>query len=71
MNILVAEDEIGISKFLKQGLEEENYTVTLASDGELALRLALEQHFDLLMLDWMLPKLSGIEVCRSFRKANQ
>ncbi len=71
MNIIVAEDEIGISNFLKQGLEEENYTVTLASEGELALRLDLAQHFDLMLLDWMLPKLSGIEVCRSFRKANQ
>ncbi|PZQ78755.1 MAG: DNA-binding response regulator, partial [Flavobacterium johnsoniae] len=68
MNILVAEDEIGISNFLKQGLEEENYTVTVASDGEKALRLALSQPFDLLLLDWMLPKLSGIEVCKSFRK---
>jgi len=71
MNILVAEDEIGISNFLKQGLEEENYTVTVASDGEKALRLALSQPFDLLLLDWMLPKLSGIEVCRSFRKSGR
>lgn len=71
MNILVAEDEIGISNFLKQGLEEENYTVTVASDGEKALRLALSQSFDLLLLDWMLPKLSGIEVCRSFRKSGR
>ncbi len=71
MNILVAEDEIGISNFLKQGLEEENYTVTVASDGEKALRLALSQHFDLLLLDWMLPKLSGIEVCQSFRKSGR
>lgn len=71
MNILVAEDEIGISNFLKQGLEEENYTVTVASDGEKALRLALSQPFDLLLLDWMLPKLSGIEVCKSFRKTGR
>lgn len=71
MNILVAEDEIGISNFLKQGLEEENYMVTVASDGEKALRLALSQPFDLLLLDWMLPKLSGIEVCRSFRKSGR
>lgn len=71
MNILVAEDEIGISNFLKQGLEEENYIVTVASDGEKALRLALSQSFDLLLLDWMLPKLSGIEVCRSFRKSGR
>lgn len=71
MNILVAEDEIGISNFLKQGLEEENYTVTIASDGEKALRLALAQPFDLLLLDWMLPKLSGIEICKSFRKTGR
>lgn len=71
MNILVAEDEIGISNFLKQGLEEENYTVTVASDGEKALRLALSHSFDLLLLDWMLPKLSGIEICKSFRKSGR
>lgn len=71
MNILIAEDEIGISNFLKQGLEEENYKVTVANDGEKALQFALKQNFDLLLLDWMLPKLSGIEICASFRKNNK
>lgn len=71
MNILIAEDEIGISNFLKQGLEEEHYAVTVAGDGEKALQLALRQKFDLLLLDWMLPKLSGIEVCMSFRKIDK
>jgi len=71
MNILIAEDEIGISNFLKQGLEEENFKVTVANDGQKALQFALKQNFDLLLLDWMLPKLSGIEICASFRKNNK
>jgi DNA-binding response OmpR family regulator len=71
VKILIVEDEAGISKFLKQGLEEENYTVTIASDGREGLRLALQQHFDLLVLDWMLPHVKGIDVCIEFRKKNQ
>lgn len=71
MNILIAEDEIGISNFLKQGLEEEHYKVTIANNGENALELAFKNNFDLLLLDWMMPKLSGLEVCMSFRKINK
>lgn len=71
MNILIAEDEIGISNFLKQGLEEENFQVTVVNNGEKALELALKNNFDLLLLDWVMPKLSGIEVCKSFRKINK
>jgi len=67
MRILVIEDEPGIYNFLKQGLEEESYAVDVAEDGKKGLQLALTGAYDLLLLDWMVPGLSGIEVCRKFR----
>jgi two-component system, OmpR family, copper resistance phosphate regulon response regulator CusR len=67
MKILIVEDEPGISNFLKQGLEEESYLVDVAEQGKLGLELALSGDYDLLLLDWMLPGLSGIEICRQFR----
>jgi DNA-binding response OmpR family regulator len=70
MHILIVEDEKGIVDFLKQGLEEENYTVSTASDGIEGLKKALELPVDLILLDWMLPKMQGIEVCRNIRKEN-
>jgi two-component system, OmpR family, copper resistance phosphate regulon response regulator CusR len=69
MRILIIEDEPGISSFLKQGLEEESYAVDVADEGKTGLQLALSGEYDLLLLDWMLPGLSGIEICRQFRKA--
>jgi DNA-binding response OmpR family regulator len=70
MHILIIEDEKGIVDFLKQGLEEENYTVSTAFDGVDGLQKALELPVDLILLDWMLPKMQGIEVCRNIRKEN-
>ncbi|WP_339866068.1 response regulator transcription factor [uncultured Algoriphagus sp.] len=68
MRILVVEDEPGISSFLKQGLEEESYSVDIAVNGEQGLQMALSGEYDLLLLDWMLPLKSGVEVCLEFRK---
>jgi len=68
MNILIVEDEPGIYNFLKQGLEEESFQVKIAEDGKKGLTMALTGDFDLLLLDWMVPGLSGIEICRTFRK---
>ncbi|MRX62870.1 response regulator transcription factor [Maribacter luteus] len=68
MRILIVEDEPGISNFLKQGLEEESYAVDIAEEGTKGLQLALSGEYDLLLLDWMLPGVSGIEICRLFRK---
>ncbi|WP_298396458.1 response regulator transcription factor [Flavobacterium sp.] len=70
MKILIVEDEKGISDFLQQGLEEEGYEITVASDGKLGLELAISNKPDLILLDWMLPKLPGIEVCKEFRKTD-
>ena len=67
MHILIVEDEKGIVDFLKQGLEEENYTISTAYDGADGLKKALELPIDLVLLDWMLPKMQGIEVCKNIR----
>jgi two-component system copper resistance phosphate regulon response regulator CusR len=71
MRILVIEDEKGISGFLKEGLEEEGFAVDTASDGVTGLEFANTNDYDLLLLDWMLPGMSGIEVCTGFRKKNK
>ncbi|MFN8921745.1 MAG: response regulator transcription factor, partial [Sphingobacteriia bacterium] len=68
MRILVVEDEAGIAAFLKQGLEEEAYAVDVYPDGRQGLDIALSGVYDLLLLDWTLPGLSGLELCRRFRK---
>ncbi len=71
MKILIVEDEVGISNFLKQGLEEEGYEISLAFNGLEGLDLATNNQFDLILLDWMLPKLPGIEVCKGIREKNK
>lgn len=68
MRILIVEDEPGISNFLKQGLEEEAFAVDVADNGKEGLELALSGNYDLLLLDWMLPGMSGIELTRQFRR---
>ncbi len=66
-HVLVVEDEEALSEALKYNLEKEGYSVALATDGEEALILAEERKPDLILLDWMLPKAPGIEVCRRLR----
>lgn len=70
MKILIIEDEPGIISFLRQGLEEEGFEVKACTDGEKGLQLMLEETADLVLLDWMLPSMPGIEVCRRFRLQN-
>lgn len=69
-HILIVEDEIGISNFLKQGLEEENFIVTTACNGVDGLEKATHAKVDLILLDWMLPKMSGLAVCKAIRAQN-
>jgi heavy metal response regulator len=71
MRILVVEDEKKVARFIQQALEEERYTVDVAFDGEEGERLALEQPYDLLVLDVMLPKKSGVELTRTHRAAGR
>lgn len=65
--IIVVEDEAPIAELLKYNLESEGYEAVMASDGEEASLLLAEQTFDLAILDWMVPKVSGIELCRRLR----
>lgn len=67
MHILIVEDEQGIIQFLKQGLEEEGFTISSATDGLQGLNLIKNNSFDLILLDWMLPKMTGLELCKSIR----
>lgn len=68
MNILIVEDEPGIYNFLKEGLEEEGYGITIASDGIKGVEKFFHSKPDLVLLDWMLPGLHGIDVCKEIRK---
>lgn len=65
--ILIVEDEANIARFLELELKHEGYEVDKAPDGRMGLQKALEGNFDLILLDIMLPGLSGIEVCRRVR----
>ena len=67
MKILLVEDEPKVAAFLHQGLTEQHHTVDLAADGLLGLRLGLAGGYDLIILDTLLPGLSGLEVCRQVR----
>lgn len=71
MHILIVEDELGIVQFLKQGLQEEGYQVTTANDGSKGFELVQDQKFDLILLDWMLPKINGLDLCKAIRIKDQ
>ena len=70
MRILIVEDEKGIANFLRDGLKEEGFAVDVAADGKKGLELSIENDYDVVLLDWMLPGVSGIEICRQIRKKN-
>ncbi len=66
--VLIVEDEDALATLLKYNLDKEGHEVAVASDGEEALVTIDERLPDLVVLDWMLPKVSGIEVCRRLRQ---
>ncbi|HLZ74997.1 phosphate regulon transcriptional regulator PhoB [Phenylobacterium sp.] len=70
-HILVVEDEDSLATLLQYNLQKEGYDIAVAGDGEEALMLVDERLPDLIVLDWMLPKVSGIEVCRRLRQRNE
>ncbi|PJF38945.1 MAG: DNA-binding response regulator [Phototrophicales bacterium] len=69
--ILVIEDEANIAQFLERGLIYEGYRVDVAYDGQSGLSMARDNPPDLVILDWMLPGIDGIEVCRRLRAASE
>ncbi|WP_349409710.1 response regulator transcription factor [Pseudalkalibacillus sp. SCS-8] len=69
--MLIVEDDFHVAQFIQLEMEHEGYTVDLSTDGEEALKKVREDSFDLIILDWMLPSLSGLEVCRRIRKSSQ
>jgi len=68
MRILVVEDEVKMAGLLKRGLEEEGYAVDVANTGANGLWAATENEYDAIVLDLMLPDLSGLEICRRLRR---
>ena len=64
------EDEQNVASFLKKGLEEEFYTVDVAEAGGDGLAMATSKEYDCIILDVMLPEMSGIEICKKLRSAN-
>lgn len=70
MRILVVEDEHKIAQAIKKGLEQDNFTVDLAFDGEEGYDLASTEDYSVIILDLMLPKMDGVTVCKNLRKDN-
>lgn len=66
--VLIVEDDVNISTFEKDYLEANSFYVETATDGETGLQMAIEKDFDLVLLDIMLPRLDGLEVCRKIRE---
>ena len=66
--ILIVEDEAGLVTLLKYNLEKQGYETTTVMDGNEVLRTALTEKPDLILLDWMLPNVAGIDLCREMRK---
>jgi heavy metal response regulator len=70
MRVLIIEDEKKVAGFLKNGLKEEGYAVDEAFDGQAGFDMAVENEYDLIILDLMLPGLDGIAVCKKLREQN-
>src|ERR1035437_6939345 len=69
-NIVVVEDEVGLNNLIQKELLAEGHTVRQAFDGQTALRMVEEAAPQLVILDWMLPGLDGLSVCRQLRQSN-
>ena len=67
MKILVIEDEQRVAGLIQKGLEEQSFEVTLAYDGEFGKRLAFSNEYDLIITDIILPKVSGIDLCKEVK----
>lgn len=65
--ILIIEDEINIINFIRQGLEEEGYKILVAYDGQTGIEMLHNNHIDLVILDIIIPKINGFDVCKKIR----
>ncbi|MCA6379646.1 MAG: response regulator [Cytophagales bacterium] len=70
MKILLIEDEVKTAHYLKKGLEENGFEVESAMDGKIGLHLALENSYQLVIMDIILPGMDGREICKTLRKAS-
>lgn len=70
MEILIVEDEPRVASLIKRGLEEQDFKVTLAFDGEMGKKLALSKTYDLIIMDIILPKINGLDLCKEIRDAH-
>jgi len=70
MEILIVEDEPRVASLIKRGLEEQDFKVTLAFDGEMGKKLALSKTYDLIIMDIILPKINGLDLCKEIRAAH-
>jgi len=68
VNILLVEDEPKVAAFIRKGLEEQFHKVTLAYDGNMGRKLALEEDFELVILDVVLPHVNGFDLCKQIRQ---
>lgn len=68
--IILIEDETSVVSFIKKGLQENGYEISVAFDGLTGAKLVKENDFDLVILDIMLPEMNGLEVCKEIRKTN-
>lgn len=68
--ILLIEDEVHVISFIKKGLTEENFEVSVALNGDMGLEMALKNHYNLILLDIMLPDKNGIDICKELRRNN-
>lgn len=68
MKVLIVEEDIAIAKPLKEELEKQQLVVDITDDGETAWQMHQSEQYDLVLVDWMLPKLDGIELCRRMRE---
>ena len=66
--ILLVEDEVNIASFIERGLKEFGHSVSVANDGDAGWELIRQEAFDLLILDIIMPKMNGLELCRLYRQ---
>ena len=70
-NIILIEDESSVVSFIKKGLQELEYEISVALDGSTGIKMVENNDFDMIILDIMLPDINGLEVCREIRKKNK